>query len=93
MEKIDGSPFNPWTLSPHLAYKTTMTDAARVEGAICPKGQAGIQTLYDPYRIVKVLKRDGEARGKQVEEHPLRPSRGRDRGWRRPIRRGACRRA
>ena len=60
VEKIDGSPFNPWTLSPHLAYKTTMTDAARVEGAICPKGQAGIQTLYDPYRIVKVLKRDGK---------------------------------
>ena len=25
-----------------------------------PKGQAGIQTLYDPYRIVKVLKRAGK---------------------------------
>lgn len=60
IEKIDGSPFNPWTLSPHLAYKTSMSDAARLEGAICPKGQAGIQTLYDPYRIVKVLKRAGK---------------------------------
>ena len=62
VEKIDGSPFNPWTLSPHLAYKTSMTDAARVEGAICPKGQAGIQTLYDPYRIVKVLEAGRQAR-------------------------------
>jgi anaerobic selenocysteine-containing dehydrogenase len=58
--KIDGNPFNPWTLSPHLPYKTGMAQAATVEGAICPKGQAGVQTLYDPYRIVKVLKRDGK---------------------------------
>ena len=28
--------------------------------AICPKGQAGIQTAYDPYRITKVLKRAGK---------------------------------
>ena len=31
-----------------------------MEGSLCPKGQAGIQTLYDPYRIVKVLKRAGK---------------------------------
>ena len=33
-----------------------------VDGAICPKGQCGVQTLYDPYRVRKVLKRAG-ARG------------------------------
>lgn len=58
--KIDGNPYSPWTLSPHLPYKTPLAKAAKVEGALCPKGQAGIQTLYDPYRIVKVLKRAGK---------------------------------
>jgi anaerobic selenocysteine-containing dehydrogenase len=58
--KIDGSPLSPWNLDPHLPYKTSPFDAAKVEGLLCPKGQAGIQTAYDPYRIVKVLKRAGK---------------------------------
>jgi len=58
--KIDGSPYSPWTLTPQINYKTPITEAAIIEGALCPKGQAGIQTLYDPYRIVKVLKRAGK---------------------------------
>ncbi|MDP2938925.1 MAG: molybdopterin-dependent oxidoreductase [Candidatus Omnitrophota bacterium] len=60
--KIEGNPFSPWTLTPHLPYKTSTFDTTKVDGTICPKGQSGIQTLYDPYRIVKVLKRAG-ARG------------------------------
>ncbi len=58
--KIDGNPYNPWTMTPHIPYETPIGEAATVEGGICPKGQAGIQTLYDPYRIVKVLKRAGK---------------------------------
>lgn len=58
--KIDGNPYNPWTLLPHLPYATAVIDAATVDGAICPKGQAGLQTAYDPYRIRKVLKRAGK---------------------------------
>ncbi len=62
--KIDGNPYSPWTLWPHPAYETPVKDMATVEGAICPKGQAGIQTAYDPYRIVSVLKRKpGTKRG------------------------------
>src|SRR4030042_1667742 len=57
--KIDGNPYNPWTLLPHLPYSTHPEDAAPVDGSICPKGQAGLQTAYDPYRIRKVLKRAG----------------------------------
>jgi anaerobic selenocysteine-containing dehydrogenase len=57
--KIDGNPYSPWSLVPHLPMSTSVEDAARVDGALCPKGQAGIQTLYDPYRIRKVLKRAG----------------------------------
>ncbi|HLB48173.1 MAG TPA: molybdopterin-dependent oxidoreductase [Anaerolineales bacterium] len=62
--KIDGSPYSPWTLSPHLKYDTPLVETGSVEGAICPKGQAGLQTVYDPYRIVKALKRKpGTQRG------------------------------
>lgn len=58
--KVDGNPYNPWTLLPHLDYETPLDDAAAVDGSICPKGQAGLQTAYDPYRIRKVLKRAGK---------------------------------
>ena len=44
---------------PHLPYKTSPLVSAAVDGHICPKGQSGIQTLYDPYRIRRVLKRAG----------------------------------
>ncbi len=60
LTKIDGNPYNPWTLVPHLPYATAVDDAVVVDGAICPKGQAGLQIAYDPYRIRKVLKRAGK---------------------------------
>ena len=60
ISKIDGNPYNPFTLDPHLPYATPVAEAATIDGAICPKGQAGIQTTYDPYRLVKVLKRTGK---------------------------------
>lgn len=66
--KIDGNPLTPWTLYPHLPLKTGITQLAKVDGSLCPKGQAGIQTAYDPYRIRKVLKRAGpRGSGKWVE--------------------------
>lgn len=57
--KIDGNPYTPQNLLPHLPYTTAVEEAAKVDGKICPKGQSGLQSLYDPYRIVKVLKRNG----------------------------------
>jgi anaerobic selenocysteine-containing dehydrogenase len=60
--KIDGNPYAPRTMDPHIDWRTPAAEAARLMGAICPKGQAGMQTTYDPYRITKVLKRAG-ARG------------------------------
>ncbi|MCW5853552.1 MAG: molybdopterin-dependent oxidoreductase [Anaerolineae bacterium] len=62
--KIDGNPYSPMTLYPHLAYTTPQGQAVPVDAGICPKGQAGIQSAYDPYRIRVVLKRKpGTARG------------------------------
>jgi tetrathionate reductase subunit A len=60
LTKIDGNPYSPWTMTPHLPYGTAFDDAAPVDGALCPKGQAGLQTAYDPYRIRRVLKRSGK---------------------------------
>ncbi len=57
--KVDGNPFSPWTQQPHFPYKTSVFDTATVDGFICPKGQASAQTSYDPYRVIKVLKRAG----------------------------------
>jgi len=57
--KIDGNPYSPNNMLPHIDYKTSLADAALIDGKLCPKGQAGIQTQYDPYRIIKVLKRAG----------------------------------
>ncbi len=58
--KIDGNPYGMQTLNPALPYETSIKVGAKVDGGICPKGQAGIQSLYDPYRITKVLKRAGK---------------------------------
>ena len=57
--KIDGNPYSSQNMIPNLAQKTSPWTAAKIDAKACPKGQAGIQTLYDPYRIVKVLKRSG----------------------------------
>lgn len=69
--KIDGNPYSPWTMVPSLPYHTPIKDVARIDGALCPKGQSGIQTLYDPYRIVKVLKRDGKRGGNEWKTIPF----------------------
>ena len=60
LTKIDGNPYSPWTMVPHLPMKSTLDDVAFVDGGLCPKGQAGVQTVYDPYRIRTVLKRAGK---------------------------------
>ena len=57
--KLDGNPYSPQQMLPHLEYATSPFEAALTGGKICSKGQSAIQTMYDPYRLVKVLKRDG----------------------------------
>lgn len=58
--KLDGNPHAPQTLWPHLPYESSPFMTAPIDGALCPKGQAGVQTVYDPYRIRTVLKRAGK---------------------------------
>lgn len=58
--KIDGNPFSPMAMTPHLSYKTSVFQTAAVDAPLCPKGQAGLANVYDPYRITRVLKRAGK---------------------------------
>lgn len=58
--KIDGNPYSPMTMYPHTDYKTPLVESQTIDGMLCPKGQSGLQTAYDPYRITKVLKRAGK---------------------------------
>jgi tetrathionate reductase subunit A len=58
--KVDGNPYNPFVSVPHQPYKTSPFESNTIDMAICPKGQTGIQTAYDPYRITRVLKRAGK---------------------------------
>lgn len=60
LSKIDGNPYNPWTMVPQLPMISHPDEASKVDGGLCPKGQSGIQIAYDPYRIRKVLKRAGK---------------------------------
>ena len=69
--KADGNPYSPWTMRPHLPLETSPFDAATVEGGICPKGQAGLQTGADPYRIRRVLKRAGPRGSKRWQSIPF----------------------
>lgn len=69
--KIDGNAYCPQNMLPHLDYASDPQSAVRVDGRLCPKGQAGIQTLYDPYRIRKVLKRSGPRGSNQWRTIPF----------------------
>lgn len=59
LAKLTGSPYSPQNYLPHLPYEIELDRAARTDGKLCAKGQSGIQTYYDPYRIRRVLKRNG----------------------------------
>lgn len=58
--KIEGNPYSPWNLVPHMAYETPIAEMGPIDAPLCPKGQAGLQAAYDPFRITQVLKRAGK---------------------------------
>jgi anaerobic selenocysteine-containing dehydrogenase len=58
-------------LLPHIAEDTPLAEAATIDAKLCSKGQSSIQTLYDPYRLRKVLKRVGPRGGGKWESIPF----------------------
>jgi tetrathionate reductase subunit A len=65
--KIDGNPYNPCNMETHLPYDTDPAAARLMPATMCAKGLAGIQSLYDPYRLKEPLKRVGPRGGGQWE--------------------------
>lgn len=61
LTKIDGNPWNPQNMDEgeRLPYSTAPPLAYETRGRLCPKGQAGVQVLYDPFRIKHPLKQVG----------------------------------
>ncbi len=59
--KIDGNPYHPNNFDPdeRPAYGTPVDQVKKKPGRLCAKGQAGVQVVYDPYRIKQPLKRVG----------------------------------
>ena len=59
--KVDGNPYHPNNLGEdeRPAYGTPVETAKRRPGRLCAKGQAGVQVVYDPYRVKQPLKRVG----------------------------------
>ena len=69
--KIDGNPYSAQNMIPNLKQDTSPWVASKIDAKVCPKGQAGIQSLYDPYRIVRVLKRKGPRGSNRWEVIPF----------------------
>ncbi|HVJ47609.1 molybdopterin-dependent oxidoreductase [Desulfitobacterium sp.] len=58
--KLDGNPYSPMTLDNPVPYATDPKEARKVAGKLCPRGQSGLQLLYDPLRVQQPLKRAGK---------------------------------
>ena len=43
--KINGNPYSPMNLLPHIPEDTPLAEAATIDAKLCSKGQSGIQTL------------------------------------------------
>ncbi len=61
LEKLDGNPYHPHATEPHAPYATDPAVASvwSQPHSLCARGQAGRQTVYDPYRLTVPLKRSG----------------------------------
>ena len=57
--KIGGNPYHPISKGDPLTFETPLDKASKVGASVCAIGSSGVQTLYDPFRILKPLKRFG----------------------------------
>ncbi|RLJ71180.1 tetrathionate reductase alpha subunit precursor [Hydrogenivirga caldilitoris] len=70
VDRIEGNPYHPYNRAASfekqtvkydaLPYSTPVKEAYKWFGSLCPRGQDGIHYLYDPYRVLKPLKRAGK---------------------------------
>jgi anaerobic selenocysteine-containing dehydrogenase len=57
--KIGGNPYHPISSNPPVPSNTPLDKAVLVGGSVCAVGGSGVQTLYDPFRVARPLKRVG----------------------------------
>ncbi|MEW6348864.1 MAG: molybdopterin-dependent oxidoreductase [Thermodesulfobacteriota bacterium] len=57
--KIGGNPYHPVSVETPLPFGTPLEEALTAGGSVCAIGSGGIQHLYDPFRVVRPLKRVG----------------------------------
>ncbi|RMF14998.1 MAG: twin-arginine translocation signal domain-containing protein, partial [Alphaproteobacteria bacterium] len=57
--RIIGNPYQANCRSDYLDYKMPIAKTARLPGTVCARGNTGLQTVYDPYRVTVPLKRTG----------------------------------
>ncbi|WP_261817650.1 molybdopterin-dependent oxidoreductase [Vibrio gallicus] len=60
IERIIGNPYHPNTLIEYTNIETPISATAAAVGTVCARGNAGIETVYDEYRIHQPLKRAGK---------------------------------
>ncbi|RIV20903.1 molybdopterin dinucleotide-binding protein [Alicyclobacillaceae bacterium I2511] len=67
--KLDGNPYHPNSTEPQLDYSVDPKTAvmAPIPHSLCARGQAGRQTIYDPYRVLRPLKRVGNRGSNQFK--------------------------
>lgn len=69
--RVSGNPYNPNNAEPHLLYETPIKESYQAfgqfqdkglihRGALCARGNATLETHYDPMRILVPLKRTGK---------------------------------
>jgi tetrathionate reductase subunit A len=61
LTKLDGNPYHPASTEPHapLATDPALAKVWPAPHSLCPRGQAGRQYTYHPYRVTVPLKRTG----------------------------------
>lgn len=61
LTKLDGNPYHPASTEPHAPFATdpALAKVWPAPHSLCPRGQAGRQDAYHPYRVTVPLKRTG----------------------------------
>lgn len=57
--RIIGNPYQANSRSDYLDYSMPISKTAALPGTVCARGNTGLQTVYDPYRLTVPLKRSG----------------------------------
>jgi tetrathionate reductase subunit A len=61
LEKMSGNPYHPYnSLGTPVPYETPVKETLEQASPLCGKGQSAPNYVYNPYRILKPLKRTGE---------------------------------